>query len=84
VELVGPHHDRDAVRLPHTSRTLSDRTILFNPPHMVLLVEVVGGAKTSLEAIQRAIEFYASIGKKPIHLRQEVVGHVANRLQTAI
>src|SRR5271154_3619210 len=56
----------------------------FNPPHMVPLVEVVGGAKTSPEAIQRAIEFYTSIGKKPIHLRKEVVGHVANRLQAAV
>ena len=56
----------------------------FNPPHMVPLVEVVGGAKTSADAVQRAIEFYASIGKKPIHLRKEVVGHVANRLQAAI
>ena len=56
----------------------------FNPPHMVPLVEVVGGEKTSPDAVRRSIEFYASIGKKPIHLRKEVVGHVANRLQTAI
>src|SRR6266446_4726904 len=56
----------------------------FNPPQMIPLVEVVGGAKTSPETIRRAIEFYASIGKKPIHLRKEVVGHVANRLQAAI
>src|SRR6202041_3754839 len=50
----------------------------------VPLVEVVGGAKTSVDAVHRAIEFYASIGKKPIHLRKEVVGHVANRLQAAV
>src|ERR1700728_3634716 len=56
----------------------------FNPPHMVPLVEVVGGEKTSPDAVRRSIEFYASIGKKPIHLRKEVVGHVANRLQAAI
>jgi 3-hydroxyacyl-CoA dehydrogenase len=56
----------------------------FNPPHMIPLVEVVGGAKTSPETVRRAIEFYASIGKKPIHLRKEVVGHVANRLQAAL
>jgi 3-hydroxyacyl-CoA dehydrogenase len=56
----------------------------FNPPHMVPLVEVVGGEKTSPETVRRAIEFYASIGKRPIHLRKEVVGHVANRLQAAI
>src|SRR4029077_11638650 len=56
----------------------------FNPPHMIPLVEVVGGAKTSPDTIRRAIEFYASIGKKPIQLRKEVVGHVANRLQAAV
>ena len=56
----------------------------FNPPHMIPLVEVVGGSKTSPETIRRAMEFYASIGKKPIHLRKEVVGHVANRLQAAL
>jgi 3-hydroxyacyl-CoA dehydrogenase len=56
----------------------------FNPPHVVPLVEVVAGEKTSPETVQRAIEFYASIGKKPIHVRKEVVGHVANRLQAAL
>ena len=56
----------------------------FNPPHLIPLVEVVGGSKTSPETIRRAMDFYASIGKKPIHLRKEVVGHVANRLQAAL
>src|ERR1700760_3620346 len=56
----------------------------FNPPHLIPLVEVVGGSKTSPETIRRAVDFYASIGKKPIHLRKEVVGHVANRLQAAL
>ena len=56
----------------------------FNPPHVVPLVEVVAGEKTSSETVQRALAFYASIGKKPIHVRKEVVGHVANRLQAAL
>jgi 3-hydroxyacyl-CoA dehydrogenase len=56
----------------------------FNPPHIVPLVEVVGGTKTSSEAIQWAIEFYVSIGKKPILLNKELPGHVANRLQAAL
>jgi 3-hydroxyacyl-CoA dehydrogenase len=56
----------------------------FNPPHIIPLVEVVGGAKTSPEAIQQAIAFYAAIGKKPIQLRKELPGHVANRLQAAL
>src|SRR5690349_15967864 len=56
----------------------------FNPPHIIPLVEVVGGTKTSPEAIQQAISFYASIGKKPIDLTKELPGHVANRLQAAL
>jgi 3-hydroxyacyl-CoA dehydrogenase len=56
----------------------------FNPPHIIPLVEVVGGAKTSLEAIDQAMAFYASIGKKPIHLLKAFPGHVANRLQAAL
>src|SRR5438067_578370 len=56
----------------------------FNPPHIIPLVEVVGGTKTSPEAIQQAIAFYASIGKKPVYLKKELVGHVGNRLQAAL
>src|SRR5580698_5133107 len=56
----------------------------FNPPHMVPLVEVVAGAKTSPETVERTISFYTSIGKKAIYVRKEVVGHVANRLQAAL
>ena len=56
----------------------------FNPPHLIPLVEVVGSEKTSSATIERAIAFYASIGKRPIHVRKEVVGHVANRLQAAL
>jgi 3-hydroxyacyl-CoA dehydrogenase len=48
------------------------------------LVEVVGGAKTSAEAIDQAMAFYASIGKKPIQLLKAFPGHVANRLQAAL
>jgi 3-hydroxyacyl-CoA dehydrogenase len=56
----------------------------FNPPHIIPLVEVVGGTKTSPEAIQQAMAFYASIGKKPILLHKELPGHVGNRLQAAL
>src|SRR4030095_16347686 len=50
----------------------------FNPPHIIPLVEVVGGTKTSEEAVRRAMAFYASMGKKAIRLNKEVPGHVAN------
>ena len=56
----------------------------FNPPHLVPLVEIVGGAKTSEETIQRAIEFYSGLGKQTVRLHKEVPGHVANRLQAAL
>jgi carnitine 3-dehydrogenase len=56
----------------------------FNPPHLIPLVEVVGGRLTSKDAIKKALAFYGSIGKKPIHIQREVKGHVANRLQAAL
>jgi 3-hydroxyacyl-CoA dehydrogenase len=51
---------------------------------MIPLVEVVGGNKTSPEAIQQAMTFYAAIGKKPIRLGKKLPGHAANRLQAAL
>jgi 3-hydroxyacyl-CoA dehydrogenase len=56
----------------------------FNPPHLIPLVEIVGGAKTSEETIRRASQFYTSLGKRTVRLRKEVPGHVANRLQAAL
>src|SRR6202451_3559139 len=56
----------------------------FNPPHLVPLVEIVGGAKTSEETIARATEFYTSIGQRTVRLNKEMPGHVANRLQAAL
>src|SRR5216684_4216235 len=56
----------------------------FNPPHLVPLVEIVGGAKTSEATIERAAEFYTGLGKQAVRLRKEVPGHVANRLQAAL
>ena len=56
----------------------------FNPPHIIPLVEIVGGAKTSEETIDRATAFYRSLGKRPVRLNKEVPGHVANRLAAAL
>src|ERR1700749_4768517 len=56
----------------------------FHPPHIIPLVEVVGGSKTSPDAIKQAMAFYASIGKKPVYLKKELPGHVGNRLQAAL
>src|SRR5215467_2063422 len=56
----------------------------FNPPHLVPLVEIVGGAKTPEDTIERAAKFYREMGKRTVRLRKEVPGHVANRLQAAL
>lgn len=67
--------------------TRPDRCVVghpFNPPHIIPLVEVVGGTATSPDAIRQAMAFYAAIGKKPILLHKELPGHVGNRLQAAL
>ena len=56
----------------------------FNPPHLVPLVEIVGGAKTSKDTIERADKFYTSIGQRTVRVNKEMPGHVANRLQAAL
>jgi 3-hydroxyacyl-CoA dehydrogenase len=56
----------------------------FNPPHLIPLVEIVGGAKTSEATIVRAEEFYTSIGQRTVRVNKEMPGHVANRLQAAL
>jgi 3-hydroxyacyl-CoA dehydrogenase len=64
-----------------------ERTVIghpFNPPHLVPLVEVVGGERTAPQTIEKTMAFYAAIGKKPVLLRKELPGHVANRLQAAL
>ncbi len=56
----------------------------FNPVYLLPLVEVVGGAKTSPDAIQAAIGVYKSLGMKPLHVRKEVPGFIADRLLEAM
>jgi 3-hydroxyacyl-CoA dehydrogenase len=56
----------------------------FNPPHLIPLVEIVGGAKTSEATIRRAANFYTSIGQRTVRVNKEMPGHVANRLQAAL
>jgi len=71
-----------AVRCRHAERCIIGHP--FNPPHVIPLVEVVGGKRTSPVVIERAMSFYREIGKRPIHIRKEVRGHLVNRLQAAL
>ncbi|MCD6674296.1 MAG: 3-hydroxyacyl-CoA dehydrogenase NAD-binding domain-containing protein [Burkholderiaceae bacterium] len=53
----------------------------FNPPHLVPLVEIVGEDE---DVVSRAVRFYRGLGRRPIVLRREMPGHVANRLASAL
>jgi carnitine 3-dehydrogenase len=56
----------------------------FNPPHIMPLVEIAGGSRTSKEALDRATAFYEALGKSPIRMNKEVYGHVANMLESGV
>jgi 3-hydroxyacyl-CoA dehydrogenase len=56
----------------------------FNPPHLIPLVEVVGGVDTDPAVVDRGLGFYNAIGKKAIRINKEVPGHLVNRLQAAL
>jgi carnitine 3-dehydrogenase len=56
----------------------------FNPVYLLPLVEVVGGRHTAPEAVQAAISVYESLGMRPLHVRKEVPGFIADRLLEAL
>ena len=56
----------------------------YNPPHLIPLVEISRGQKTSEETVKRACGFYMSLGKEPIVLRKEALGFISNRLSMAL
>ena len=70
------------VKCRHPGRVLLGHP--FNPPHLIPLVEVVGGRQTAPDAVDRAMAFYAAAGRHPIRLNKEMPGHVSNRLQSAL
>jgi carnitine 3-dehydrogenase len=69
-------------RMAHPGRLVIGHP--FNPPHLIPLVEVVGGGRTDEAAVQWALAFYELVGKKTIRLLKEIPGHLANRLQSAL
>ncbi|MFD9965193.1 3-hydroxyacyl-CoA dehydrogenase NAD-binding domain-containing protein [Amycolatopsis sp. NPDC058986] len=56
----------------------------FNPPHLIPLVEVVPGERTSDESVAAAVDFYRLVGRTPVVERKEIPGFVGNRLQNAL
>ena len=77
---IGPSSFQDACRRP-------ERVVVahpFNPPHLVPLVEVVGGRLTSEEAVDATMSLMTALGRRPVRVRAELPGHVVNRLQAAL
>lgn len=56
----------------------------YNPPHLIPLVEITKGEKTSEEVVNVTKEFYKSIGKEPVVLQKEALGFICNRIQMAL
>ncbi len=56
----------------------------FNPVYLLPLVEVCGGEKTGEAAKQSAIALYSAIGMRPLHVRKEIDGFIADRLLEAL
>lgn len=56
----------------------------FNPPHLLPLVELVPGERTSKETLTTTREFYEKIGKAAVTLNKEIEGYIANRFQKRI
>ena len=56
----------------------------FNPPHLLPLVEVVGGDATTPETVATTTAFFRHHGRTVLTMHKEVTGHVVNRLQGAL
>ncbi|WP_028693431.1 L-carnitine dehydrogenase [Pseudomonas cremoricolorata] len=56
----------------------------FNPVYLLPLVEIVGGQRTAPEAIEAAKGIYTELGMRPLHVRKEVPGFIADRLLEAL
>lgn len=91
------HTPRDAILASNTSVIpigqiakglgMADRIVgthWWNPPYLVPLVEVVQAPETSDASIEATMKLLTDVGKKPAHIRKDVPGFVANRLQHAL
>lgn len=56
----------------------------YNPPHLIPLVEISKGVKTSEGTVAKAVAFYEALGKEPVVLQKEAAGFIANRLSMAL
>lgn len=55
-----------------------------NPPHIIPMIEVIGGAQTSAETVATVRDFIRTIGLLPVVLKKDVPGFVENRVLYAL
>jgi len=56
----------------------------WNPPHIIPLVEVIKGDRSSEDACMVAMDLCKNLGKKPVFVRKDVPGFIGNRMQMAL
>lgn len=56
----------------------------FNPPHLMKIIEIVKGPKTSDETAQAVRQLLEDCGKKPAVLNKFMPGFIVNRMATVI
>lgn len=56
----------------------------FMPAEVVPLVEIVMGQKTELKYAEQACELYRAVEKKPVLVKKDIPGFLANRIQHAL
>lgn len=56
----------------------------WNPPHLIPLVEVIKGKRTSDVTARLMLDMVRRIGKRPVLVRRDVPGFIGNRLQFAV
>ncbi|MBW2286093.1 MAG: 3-hydroxyacyl-CoA dehydrogenase family protein, partial [Deltaproteobacteria bacterium] len=70
-----------------TAAARPERCVLVHPMlpvHLIPVVEIVGGEKTSPETVRAARDLMTKLGKTPVVLKKEVPGYIVNRLQSAL
>lgn len=71
-----------AAGLEHADRIIGCHW--WNPPYLLPLVEVIQSDRSSLASVEAMIDLLNFVGKKPIHVKKDVTGFVANRMQHAL
>src|ERR1700722_168368 len=66
----------------HPERVLT--THFWNPPHLMPLVEIVCGERTSLKAAENIRDLLLRCGKVPVIVKKDRPGQLGNRIQQAM